>query len=228
MRTIINRDWAPIAVSGVLVGGLAAPVFVPARDLPVGFWLAVIYAVVFAVGMAGTFFGPSRMAVIPDVVHGDAEIVKASGITQSTDALAGMVGPPLAAPLLFAGGVHWTMIVNALSYAVSYLAVRPVPIPDHTAVANEARPPDFWAEFKAGLAVGAGAALPVVFLTAMPIAMVNTALEPLVIQVTPRAMPGRVVSVFMPVMSIVQLGSTVPVGWLPRSTRSSCCRAAAV
>ncbi|NUR25972.1 MAG: MFS transporter [Catenulispora sp.] len=339
-----GRDWAPIAVSGVLisglaatmatapaagvfadrwnrkrtmlrmdvcraalVGGLAALAFVPARELPTGVWLTVIYLVVFAVGMAGTFFGPSRMAVIPDVVHGEAEIVRASGITQSTDALAGMIGPPLAAPLLFAGGVQWAMIVNALSYGVSFLAIRPVPIPDNTAVVTgDTAKPDFWAEFRAGLAffaktrvlvvllvsagianfgaqamntldvffatrnlhaapklygllglaMGAGAvigglfssrlvtrigtvnavwatvgsagllilayarqssiwaALPVIFLTAMPIAMVNTALEPLVIQVTPRAMLGRVVSVFMPVMSVVQLGSTVLVGWL--------------
>ena len=44
--------------------------------------------------------------------------------------------------------------------------------------------------------------------------MANTAFEPLVIQVTPRAMLGRVFSVMMPSISVTQLGSTMLFGWL--------------
>ena len=301
-RTMLRMD----AIRAVLVGGLAALAFLPSHTLPIGVWLAVIYLVVFAVNGAGTFFGPSRMAVIPEVVHGDVEIAKASGITQSTDALAGMIGPPLAAPLLFAGGVEWAMLVNALSYVASFLAIRSVRIPDDTPAAAEGGDSDFWGEFKAGLAffaktrvlvvlliaacianfgaqamntldvffattnlhaapklygllgMGAGAgaiigglfaarvvarigavnaiwatvgssgilimfyarqtsiwvAIPVIFIATLPIAMVNAAIEPLIIQATPRDMLGRVVSVFTPINSIVQLGSTVLVGWL--------------
>lgn len=119
-RTMLRMD----AIRGVLVGALALAAFLPADRLPVGVWLALIYVIVFAVNAAGTFFGPSRMAVVPDVVDGPEEIAKAVGITQSTDALAGMIGPPLAAPLLFAGGVQWAILVNALSYVVSFLAIR--------------------------------------------------------------------------------------------------------
>ena len=302
-RTMLRMD----AIRAVLVGGLAALAFLPSHTLPIGVWLAVIYLVVFAVNAAGTFFGPSRMAVIPDVVHGDAEIAKASGITQSTDALVGMIGPPLAAPLLFAGGVEWAMVVNALSYVVSFLAIRPVAIPDNTPSATaKGGDSSFWAEFKEGLAFfaktrvlvvllivactanfgaqvmntldvffttqnlhadaklygliglgfGAGAvigglvavrvvsrigttnavwatigfagivmlfyarqssiwaAIPLIFLAGMPIAMVNSAVQPLIFQVVPRAMLGRVVSVFMPINSVVQLSSTVLVSWL--------------
>jgi Na+/melibiose symporter-like transporter len=301
-RTMLRMD----AVRAVLVGGLAIVSFLPADKLPVGIWLAVIYAVVFAVNAAGTFFGPSRMAVVPDVVNGPEEIAKAAGITQSTDALAGMIGPPLAAPLLFAAGVQWAIIINALSYVVSFLAIRSVPIPDNAPTAEAIAESGFWTEFKAGLAffaktrvlivvivsacianfggqamntldvffttqnlhaapklygllgmaAGAGAiaggllstravarigtvntvwttvgasgililvyarqtsiwaAIPIVFAGLLPIGMANAAFEPLVIQVTPRAMLGRVVSVLMPFISVTQLGSTVLIGWL--------------
>ncbi len=301
-RTMLRMD----AIRGVLVGALALVAFVPAHKLPIGTWLALIYTVVFAVNAAGTFFGPSRMAVVPDVVDGPEQIAKAAGITQSTDALAGMIGPPLAAPLLFAGGVQWAILVNAVSYLVSFLAIRSVPIPDNTQSAAKDATSGFWAEFRIGfgffartrvlvvllvsacisnfgaqalntldvffatrnlhaapklygllgMSVGAGAiigallsarvvarigtvnvvwvtvgsagvvflvyarqtsiwaAIPVIFLSALPIAVVNAALEPLVIQVTPRAMLGRVVSVFMPINTVVMLGSTTLIGWL--------------
>jgi len=58
------------------------------------------------------------------------------------------------------------------------------------------------------------AAILVIFLASLPIAMVNTAIEPLLVQVTPRAMLGRVISVITPVMSAVQLSSTILFGWL--------------
>lgn len=301
-RTMLRMD----AVRAVLVGGLAAVAFLPAGKLPVGVWLALIYVVVFAVNAAGTFFGPSRMAVVPDVVNGPAEIAKASGITQSTDALAGMIGPPLAAPLLFAGGVQWAIVINALSYVVSFAMIRTVPIPDNAPTVADKAQSRFWPEFAAGvvffgktrvlvvvivsacianfggqamntldvffttqnlhaapklygllgMAAGAGAivggllstrvvgrigtvkavwstvgtsgllvllyarqtsiwaAIPIIFLGLLPVAMVNAAIEPLVIAVTPRPMLGRVVSVIMPVISMTQLGSTVLIGWL--------------
>lgn len=304
-RTMLRMD----AIRAVAVGGLAALAFLPAGRLPVGVWLAIIYAVVFVINAAGTFFGPSRMAVIPDVVGGPDEIARASGITQSTVALAGMIGPPLAAPLLFAGGVQWAMVINALSYVVSFTAIRPVPIPDNAPSSAAKAESGFWSEFKAGLAffaktrvlvvliisacianfgaqamntldvffatrnlhaapklygllgmaIGAGAiigallstrvvrrigtvnavwatigtagvlvvaysrqtsiwaAIPVIFLASLPIAMVNTALEPLLIQVTPRAMLGRVFSVITPAISVTQLGSTILFGWMMSS-----------
>jgi MFS family permease len=300
--TMLRMD----AIRAVLVGGLAVIAFVPARDLPISVWLTLIYVVVFGVNAAGTFFGPSRMAVVPDVVHGAEEIARATGITQTTDALAGMIGPPLAAPLLIAGGVQWAIIINALSYVVSFLAIRPVVIPHHAPSAAEKDKPGFWAEFKdgiaffartrvlvvllvaacianfgaqamntldvffatrnlhaspklfglLGLAIGAGAiigalistrvvmrigmvravwmtvaatgvcfvaysrqtsiwvALPIIFVASLPLAVVNAALESLVILVTPRSLLGRINAVLMPIINVTQLGSTLLIGWL--------------
>lgn len=303
-HTMLRMD----AIRAVLVGGLGVLAFLPSHDLPIGVWIVLIYVTVFGVNAAGAFFGPSRMAVIGSLVRGDADRARAAGLTQTSDALAGIIGPPLAAPLLIPGGVQWAMIVNALSYVGSFLAINSIPLTDH--IRTEAAPkPGFRAEFKAGLAffvktrvlvvllvVGATAnfgaqalntldvffatrnlhsapklygllgmaiaigsliggllagrmvaqvgmvrviwlaigssgvlialyarqttiwaALPIIFAAGLPVAMVNAAIEPLLFQVTPRELLGRVISVISPIMSVVQLGSTLLVGWLMSS-----------
>jgi MFS family permease len=100
--------------------------FLPAGTLPVPVTLAVIYAVVLLASSAAQFFNPARFALIADVVTGDADRSRASGIGQATAALAGIIGPPLAAPLLFTVGLRWALVANAVSFLVSYLAVRSV------------------------------------------------------------------------------------------------------
>ncbi|WP_372456328.1 hypothetical protein [Streptomyces cavourensis] len=82
----------------------------------------------------------------------DADRARAAGITQATTQTALILSPPLAAPLFFALGVQWALLFNALSYLVSYLAIRSVRIPEPTkaplqkdssskAVAVEGAPP---------------------------------------------------------------------------------------
>lgn len=117
-------------IRAVLVAALFVLTLVPTRDLPVWLWLTSIYVVVFALNVAGQFFGPARFATIGDVVSGDADRARAAGITQATTSVAAIVGPPLAAPLLFATGVQWAMVVNALSYVASYFAIRAVRVTD--------------------------------------------------------------------------------------------------
>jgi MFS family permease len=73
-----------------------------------------------------TFFAPARFATIGQVVTGDADRARAAGIGQATMAAAGIIGPPLAAPLLFVAGFQWALLVNALSFVVSYVAIRSI------------------------------------------------------------------------------------------------------
>jgi Na+/melibiose symporter-like transporter len=67
-----------------------------------------------------------------------------------------MVGPPLAAPLLFSVGVQWAIVVDALSYVVSFLAIRslrlvsPAPVDPTEDTANQAGRA-FFRDFGAGL-----------------------------------------------------------------------------
>lgn len=164
-----GRPWAPQAVSGVLLAGGAAMLFVgplagvfvdrwdkratmlgtevirgtvvalltavsllPVRALPVAVWLALIYVSVLVLNSAGQFFTPARFSVIADMVTGEADRARAAGIAQATAQTAWIIGPPLAAPLLFTVGLEWALLVNAVSYLVSYVAIRSVHIPAHT------------------------------------------------------------------------------------------------
>jgi MFS family permease len=144
-------------VRGALVGLLTVVSFLPARDLPVWAWLAMIYAIVFVLNSAGQFFGPARFATIGDIVAGESDRARAAGIGQATSATAAIIGPPLAAPLLFGVGLQWALLFNALSYVVSFVAIRSVRIP---AVAAPERPagrrPPVRKEFAAGLRFFAG------------------------------------------------------------------------
>ena len=162
-------------VRAVLVGALAGLAFAPQRDLSTGTWLAVIYVTVFTVNAAGQFFSPARLAILGAIVPGDADRARASGIEQASAATAAIIGPPLAAPLLFTAGIQWALVLNALSYVVSYVAVRSVRT---TRAADEAMRPgghgSFRREFAAGLKYFSRSQLLVTLLVLAVIAQLGT------------------------------------------------------
>ncbi len=164
-------------VRAVVVAGLAVLAFVPQRALPIGGWLGLIYATVFAVNAAGQFFSPARLAILGEIVPGDNDRARASGIEQSTQATAAIIGPPLAAPLLFTVGIQWALIFNAVSYVVSYAAVRSVRTARRGRGGNagEAEARDtFRREFTAGLRFFAASRLLVALLALAVVAQLGT------------------------------------------------------
>lgn len=147
-------------VRALLVAVVAAVAFLPQRDLPAAAWLTLIYLTVFAVNAAGMFFMPARLVILGEIVPGDADRARASGIEQSTQATAAIIGPPLAAPLLFTVGVQWALVLNAASYLVSYAAIRSVRATGAGAGAGpEGGRGGFRREFAAGLRFLAGSRL---------------------------------------------------------------------
>ncbi|MFF8606815.1 MFS transporter [Streptomyces sp. NPDC015346] len=120
-------------VRGGLVAVLTAVSFLPADALPAGAWLALVYATVLLLHAAGQFFSPARFAILADLVTGEADRARAAGIGQATGETAWIIGPPLAAPLLFTAGLQWALLFNALSYAVSYVAIRSIGVRPRTA-----------------------------------------------------------------------------------------------
>ncbi|WP_353612709.1 MFS transporter [Streptomyces sp. NRRL S-495] len=108
---------------GGLVAVLTAVAFVPTRELPAGVWLALIYVIVLVLNAASQFFTPARFSIIAELVTDEADRARAAGIAQATGQTAWIIGPPLAAPLLFAVGLQWALLFNALSYVVSYIAI---------------------------------------------------------------------------------------------------------
>jgi MFS family permease len=156
----------------LMVAVLAALAFMPTSALPVWLWLTVIYFVVFVVNASEQFFNPSRFATIGDVVAGEVDRTRAAGIGQATQAVAAIVGPPLAAPLLFTVGLQWALVVNVLSYVVSFIAIRSIGL-DRTVPVRVAGS-SLRREFVAGLRMFAGNRFLVALLTIAVIAQLGT------------------------------------------------------
>jgi len=302
-----------------MVAGLTGLSFVPVRDLPVWLWLTAVYLVVFVLNAAGQFFSPARFATTGDVVHGEEQRARAVGLAEATTSASWIIGPAIAAPLLFTLGIQWALAANAASYVVSYLAIRflrltPEPAPPVPAGAGET---SLHAEFSVGLrlfwrnrylvtlltvtvicqfgtgaintlnvffvtrdlhasphlfglaetAMGAGfivgalaagrmvrwigaraltwsgllatgvlaaayalqrsfpAGLVMLAIYAVPIAMLNTAVAPLLLDAVPREYLGRVMAVFNPVNQFASMLSVIVAAWLTstvlRSFRAS-------
>ncbi len=65
-------------------------------------------------------------------------------------ALASLIGPPLAAPLLFTVGIQWALLVDAASFVLSFLAIALVRVPARPAAPASTVKPSVWRELRAG------------------------------------------------------------------------------
>jgi MFS family permease len=143
-RTMLTADAARF----LLIGSLLVLPLVRHR-IPVGGQLAILYAVLAAASCFAEFFDPSRLAIIGAIVpSGDQP--KASGQLQAAMAFAQVIGPPVAAPLLVIFGVQWALILNVVSFGVSFLCIRAIRVPAASAHDRQERA-SYRTEFRAGL-----------------------------------------------------------------------------
>lgn len=142
-RIMLTAD----ACRAVLIASL---LLVPALGhwLPLSAELAAIYAVVAAESAFAQFFNPSRLAILGLIVA-PVDRPQASGMLQASSSTASIIGPPLAAPALFALGVQWALAIDATSFLISFAAIRSLRPP----AADQRRPErsGFLTEFRAGL-----------------------------------------------------------------------------
>jgi MFS family permease len=93
------------------------------------FWtLAIVYADVAAITICSQFFLPAQFALIKDIVP----LEKQDQAIESSQAIAGLaiiIGPPVAAALVFGLGVPWALLLNALSFVVSLAATAAIVAP---------------------------------------------------------------------------------------------------
>jgi len=297
-RTLL---WAD-ALRAALILGLVP---VATLSAPPAWRLAAVYGAVVLATVCQQFFDPARLALVGDIVAAP-DRPRASGREQMTVALAIVVGPSVAGPLYVGAGVRWALIANALSFAVSFLALlrlrtpapvaTSVPVDKRRALREFAEGLRFFAGNRAlttilvaavltmlgsgainaldiffvtgnlrapvsmyglmsgstgvGLLAGAvagglyaarlglarvlwlslvavgslvlvyarltsvGPALVVMFLVGIPNGTLNVVIDPLLLQVTPRALVGRVSGVLMPLMSLAALVSIALTGLL--------------
>ncbi len=90
--------------------------------------LVALYSIVFLTSLCDQFFNPSIMALISHIVK-EPDQSRASGLNQVTGNLAIVIGPALGALLFFSVGIQWALVFDALSFVVSFVAIRAMHIP---------------------------------------------------------------------------------------------------
>lgn len=150
-RTMMTTDLvrASLVASLLLLPAVAGA-------LPPLAQLGWVYTVVAANSVAAQFFMPARFGVVASVVP-DADRSRALGLMQATTYTAGIVGPPLGAPLLFTFGVHWSLTINVVALIISYAAVWAIRMP--AVDSGTSREPRFVAAFREGIRFFAGSSM---------------------------------------------------------------------
>ncbi len=162
-RTMLWMD----AIRALLIASLiltSNASFLPWKTGPI-VQLSAIYTTVFLASICSQFFAPARGALIATIVPQE-QLGRASGLAQVSQSIAMIMGPPLAAPVLFGFGVQWALLFNALTFLVSFLCVRAVHSPTSTEEVQKGASPGFIHDFLEGLSFSAkSSVLQVLFVT---------------------------------------------------------------
>ncbi len=108
--------------------------------------LAVIYVLVFLMGLARTFFNPTIRAAFPSVV-GRGDLTRANALISGTFSVSETVGPALGGLLVATVGVDVAFVLDAATYVISAAFLSRIPLP-HPQREDGG---DFGLELKAGL-----------------------------------------------------------------------------
>jgi MFS family permease len=118
-RTMLRMDL----IRGVLLTALL-PLATPVAAFLILPWrLGVLYAALALVITCSQFFGPARLSLIGDLVPSDQQ-ARAASLIFMTLSVGIVIGPPVAAGLFFAAGPAWALVIDALSFFISFLAIR--------------------------------------------------------------------------------------------------------
>jgi MFS family permease len=120
------------------------------NNLPALGQLGIIYGVLLGCSICSQFFNSSRLALIGSLVP-KTERSHATGLLIATQGTVSVIGPTLAALILFGFGVQWALILNALSFVVSFLTLMAIQLPEQEKIVRSEQPRQFWHEFREGL-----------------------------------------------------------------------------
>lgn len=118
--------------------------------LPAIFKLIIIYVIVFSESTCSQFFNPSALILVGDIVP-EEHRTRAIGFEQTISGLAYILGPPLATLLFFSLGVYLAVILNVISYAVSFLAISAIRLTPAFMTQSEKKTDSFRQEYIVGL-----------------------------------------------------------------------------
>ncbi|HEY7974324.1 MAG TPA: MFS transporter [Ktedonobacterales bacterium] len=129
--------------------GMPLPLVGSAR-LPTFWTLGVIYADVALITICSQFYLPAQFALIRDIAPDDKED-QAQEMTQAIQGLAVIIGPPVAALLVFGAGIGWAMLLNALSFVVAFAAAVAIHAPQAASSLKPGETGHFSREFLDGV-----------------------------------------------------------------------------
>jgi MFS family permease len=142
-------DRRVVLVTSDLARALLITGAVFARDL------AVLYALVFLVGLARTFFNPTIRAAFPSVV-GEGDLTRANSLISGTFSVSVAVGPALGGLLVATAGVDAAFLLDAVTYLVSAAFLSRIPLPSPQGGEDES----FVRELRSGFGYLAEARIP--------------------------------------------------------------------
>jgi MFS family permease len=124
-------------------------------QLPLFWRLGVIYTDVALLAIFAQFFIPAQLALIKDIVPKPRQD-QALETFQAIQGLAIIIGPPVAAALVFGLGVMWALVLNALSFAVVLLMTLAIKAPPSAHSVAPGETGHFSREYLDGLGYVAG------------------------------------------------------------------------
>jgi MFS family permease len=121
--------------------------------------LAVIFSLVFLMGLARTLFNPTVRAAFPSVV-GEGDLTRANSLISATFSISITVGPALGGLLVATVGVDAAFVLDAVTYLISATLLSLIPLPRPQGGEGEG----FIRELRSGFGYLAGVRVPLVIL----------------------------------------------------------------
>ncbi len=214
LRVMLGADATRAIVVAVL---LVIPLF--GASWPIAAKLSMIYAIVAFTSAVSQFFNPARFAIIGSVLDAP-DRAQAFGMSTATASAAAVLGPPIAAPLLFAAGVRWALILNSASYLISFAATRLVRVKTPPVARTEEQEANFWAELRDGFRYfqGSRALKAVVYsicLYTLGVGAINVLNVFFITQTL--GLPGRWLGVLEAAFGVGSIAGAVASGWFART-----------
>ncbi len=138
-------------LQALLVGVLVLTTFAPGGHLPLEWQLGLIYAVSFLLISNAQFYNQAGNTLVMDIVPPEDQ-PRAIGRVLTMVSIGTIVGPSIGAPLFAIFGPRWALLINAISFLVSFstlLAVRPPQVAESSSKPDEKK--RFFPEFASGL-----------------------------------------------------------------------------
>lgn len=152
-RLMLSMDTARAVLNILLImlanNNISLP-FVAHYQLTAFQQLGIIYIFVFLVTTCSQFFDPSAIAVLGRIVTKE-DLTRATSREQTTTGLATILGLSLSAPIFLGLGVQWALLLNALSFAISFTTVFFIRFPPATTETSPKKKSHFFQEFRGGL-----------------------------------------------------------------------------